>query len=67
MKNFSTLCLCIFAPEKYETNFSTLCLLGIVWLWFGGVATAEGLRFIQNKGQWEQEVLFRAEIPGGLF
>jgi len=27
---------------------------------------ADGLRFVQNKGQWEREVLFRADIPGGF-
>ncbi len=27
---------------------------------------AGGLRFIQNKGQWEKEILYRADIPGGF-
>lgn len=49
-----------------KQTLQRLGLLGIVWLWFGGMAAAEGLRFIQNKGQWEPEVLFRAEIPGGF-
>lgn len=42
-----------------------LSLLGLVLLWFGEVRAADGLRFIQNKGQWEKGVLYRAELPGG--
>ncbi len=41
-------------------------LLLIIGLCFAGNAAADGLRFVQNKGQWEQEVLFRADIPGGF-
>ncbi|GAB2767228.1 hypothetical protein GCM10027275_06900 [Rhabdobacter roseus] len=41
-------------------------LLGLlVWGTVGGVV-AEGLRFVQNRGQWDQEVLFRADLPGGF-
>ncbi len=43
-----------------------LSLLVLVWLWLGGIATADGLRFVQNKGQWDKEILFRAELPGGF-
>ena len=49
-----------------KKNLRTLYLLGIVWLCFTETAYADGLRFIQNKGQWEREVLFRADIPGGF-
>lgn len=28
-------------------------------------ASAQAVRFIQNKGQWEPQVLFKADIPGG--
>jgi gliding motility-associated-like protein len=44
----------------------SLSLLALVWLWFGESAAADGLRFVQNKGQWEKDVLFRAELPGGF-
>lgn len=43
-----------------------LSLLVLVWLGYGVVGATDGLRFIQNKGQWEQNVLFRAELPGGF-
>jgi gliding motility-associated-like protein len=37
-------------------------VLGIL----GGEVLAEGLRFIQNRGQWDREVLYRADLPGGF-
>ncbi|WP_247233728.1 PKD domain-containing protein [Telluribacter sp. SYSU D00476] len=41
-------------------------LIGLLfWCTIGGVI-AEGLRFIQNRGQWDREVLYRAELPGGF-
>jgi gliding motility-associated-like protein len=49
-----------------KQTLQRLGLLVLVWLCFEGMAVAEGLRFIQNKGQWEHDVLFRAEIPGGF-
>lgn len=44
----------------------SLSLLVLVWLGLSVTATAENLRFIQNKGQWDKDVLFRAELPGGF-
>jgi gliding motility-associated-like protein len=43
-----------------------LSLLVLVWVGYGEAGAADGLRFIQNKGQWQQDVLFRAELPGGF-
>ncbi|TDB61430.1 DUF7948 domain-containing protein [Arundinibacter roseus] len=43
-----------------------ISLLVAVWLGCVGVGMAGGLRFVQNKGQWPTELLFRAEIPGGF-
>ncbi|WP_229248579.1 DUF7948 domain-containing protein [Dyadobacter sandarakinus] len=43
-----------------------MLLLIIVLLWFPGKLLATGMFFIQNQGQWEREVLFRTEIPGGF-
>ncbi|HEV7348230.1 gliding motility-associated C-terminal domain-containing protein [Telluribacter sp.] len=37
----------------------------IIWCTVGGVV-AEGLRFVQNRGQWDKDVLYRAELPGGF-
>lgn len=38
--------------------FSLLFLLSLC-------GAAQSLRFVQNKGQWPEEVQFRSEIPGG--
>jgi len=38
-----------------------LVFLGTITSSFGG-----GMYFIQNKGQWSADILFRAEIPGGF-
>lgn len=36
------------------------------WLCFScTMLSAQQVRFIPNKGQWEQQVLFKANIPGG--
>ena len=29
------------------------------------ISLAGGMYFIENRGQWEKDILFRAEIPGG--
>ncbi|WP_225865718.1 DUF7948 domain-containing protein [Dyadobacter aurulentus] len=31
-----------------------------------GKARAGGMYFIENRGQWEKDILYRAEIPGGF-
>ncbi|GAB3341115.1 hypothetical protein GCM10027299_55090 [Larkinella ripae] len=33
---------------------------------FADSPAASAVRFVQNKGQWSPEVLFRAELPGGF-
>ncbi|WP_373511625.1 PKD domain-containing protein, partial [Persicitalea sp.] len=48
-----------------KTLQKLLLLFTIVFLSLETVY-ADGLRFTQNKGQWEKEVLFRADIPGGF-
>lgn len=39
--------------------FALFCLL------FAGKLAAQQVRFIPNKGQWQEEILFKADIPGG--
>ncbi|MFN7312824.1 MAG: gliding motility-associated C-terminal domain-containing protein [Bacteroidota bacterium] len=34
-------------------------------LLFNNLLQAQAIRFIENKGQWENQVLFKADIPGG--
>jgi PKD repeat protein len=43
-------------------------LLILILVFFGANVTlfAEGMYFIQNKGQWSPDILFRTEIPGGF-
>lgn len=40
----------------------------LVLVFFGSIAesSGSGMYFIQNKGQWDSDVLFRTEIPGGF-
>lgn len=38
----------------------------LIFLKATGTTFAGGLAFIQNKGQWPADVLFRTEIPGGF-
>lgn len=35
------------------------------WAIFVPPPPEQGIKFIENKGQWEPEVLFKADIPGG--
>ncbi|WP_439556078.1 gliding motility-associated C-terminal domain-containing protein [Dyadobacter sp.] len=45
-----------------------LILVLLLFLAFGaGKSLAGGMYFIENRGQWAADVLFRAEIPGGFF
>ncbi|TDE18455.1 DUF7948 domain-containing protein [Dyadobacter psychrotolerans] len=39
-------------------------LISILTLSFS--ANAAGMFFIQNRGQWEDDILFRTEVPGGF-
>jgi len=43
------------------TYIITLILLGLSF----GYAHNEGIRFIENKGQWDQKVLYRASLGNG--
>lgn len=47
---------------------TTQCLLILVLVFLGAITTSSGagMYFIQNKGQWETDILFRTEIPGGF-
>ncbi|WP_138477450.1 gliding motility-associated C-terminal domain-containing protein [Dyadobacter bucti] len=49
-----------------ETLQSILLLILIFLCGAGSKVRAGGMYFIENKGQWEKEILFRAEIPGGF-
>ena len=44
------------------------CLLILVLVFLGSIAESSGagMYFIQNKGQWDSDILFRTEIPGGF-
>jgi hypothetical protein len=44
------------------------CLLILVLVFCAAVTTSSGagMYFIQNKGQWDADILFRTEIPGGF-
>jgi gliding motility-associated-like protein len=44
------------------------CLLILVVFFLGMITTSSGagMYFVQNKGQWEADILFRTEIPGGF-
>lgn len=39
--------------------------LFVLLLCSGHLASAQVVRFIQNKGQWQDAILFKADIPGG--
>lgn len=39
--------------------------VGVSLVLFVASVRAEGLRFVENKGQWPREYLYRAELPGG--
>jgi gliding motility-associated-like protein len=44
-----------------------LLLLSCVILFCkAGISLAGGMHFIENRGQWDKDILFRAEIPGGF-
>lgn len=58
--------LCCRFMRRTFTFLFFFCLSGLL-----GVALADSpgnspVRFVQNKGQWSPEVLFRAELPGGF-
>ncbi len=46
-------------------NLTAFCRLLILWCFAHSFALGQDVAFIQNKGQWNAEVLFRADIPGG--
>jgi hypothetical protein len=39
--------------------------LAILLLLISIGATGQGLRFVENKGQWNEEIDFQAQVPGG--
>lgn len=42
------------------------CFLALLLFPLLAANRPEGVRFVQNKGQWPSEVLFRAELPDGF-
>ncbi len=44
-----------------------ILLLLISWIFAHFSVAHEGVRFIENKGQWHEQVIFKASIPGGDF
>lgn len=42
-----------------------LVLIILIGFNLAGYTQQGGVRFIENKGQWEEQVLLRADIPGG--
>ncbi|MCF2442944.1 gliding motility-associated C-terminal domain-containing protein [Dyadobacter sp. CY345] len=44
------------------------CLLILVLVFLGSIveSSGAGMYFVQNKGQWDSDILFRTEIPGGF-
>jgi PKD repeat protein len=44
------------------------CLLILVLVFLGAMSSSfgGGMYFIENKGQWSADILFRTEIPGGF-
>ncbi|GAB3260359.1 hypothetical protein GCM10027347_24590 [Larkinella harenae] len=43
-----------------------LLFFGLLTAGFANGPASNSVRFVQNKGQWASEVLFRAELPGGF-
>ena len=51
---------------KVFSKWILLCGLLVIWGFSALAANRQGI-FIENKGQWPAEILFRAEIPSGDF
>ncbi|MGK7395823.1 MAG: gliding motility-associated C-terminal domain-containing protein [Candidatus Cyclobacteriaceae bacterium M3_2C_046] len=58
--------------DQLVKNGLLVILLGLGWMGHTGktkdykpARMETGLKFIENKNQWDPEVLFRADIPGG--
>ncbi|MFC5411967.1 PKD domain-containing protein [Larkinella bovis] len=48
------------------TVFFFFLLVNLPGFVFADAPAGSAVRFVQNKGQWSPEVLFRAELPGGF-
>jgi gliding motility-associated-like protein len=42
------------------------CFFSYLLLFAASKCLAGGMYFIENRGQWDKDILFRAEIPGGF-
>lgn len=49
-----------------QKTLRLLLLSCVILLIEAGKSLAGGMHFIENRGQWDKEILFRAEIPGGF-
>ncbi|MCE6989240.1 gliding motility-associated C-terminal domain-containing protein [Dyadobacter sp. CY323] len=43
----------------------SISIFFLFYLVSASISLAGGMYFIENRGQWEKDILFRAEIPGG--
>jgi hypothetical protein len=44
--------------------FIITCILSLFYIPLSGIANPV-TQFVENKGQWNKDVLFKASVPGG--
>jgi gliding motility-associated-like protein len=49
-----------------QKTLRSIAVLFLIFLCAAGKSLAGGMYFIENRGQWDKEILYRAEIPGGF-
>jgi PKD repeat protein len=49
-----------------QKTLRSIAVLFLIFLCAAGKSLAGGMYFIENHGQWNKDVLYRAEIPGGF-
>jgi hypothetical protein len=54
----------LFMKNLFSTFFCLAQLLGFIQMYAG---PSSQLHFVENARQWNNQVLFKSDLPGGMF
>jgi gliding motility-associated-like protein len=52
--------------DSLVKTLQRILVLFVIFICSATTAFSSGIAFIQNRGQWKPDILFRAELPGGF-